>query len=316
MRVFMEKVNGEYQGAAWDFRSGFQSGVLRMAWAKDGSLFVGETNRGWGSAGEANEGLQRLVWNGLLPFEMRAVRAMPDGFEIEFTKPVSKTSAEDIASYSVESFTYKYHPVYGSPTVNNKQLLIKGVRLSDDRMKARIVVEGLRPYYIHNISLEGVRAEEGSHSLLHPSAYYTLNAIPDGKKLAPGEMSTKNSARGPKTGTAKPATGNKTAVLTTPDNPAAKAGTKPAAAATVSFETVKPLLAKNTCNACHNTDKRQVGPAFKEIAKRKYSVDKIVQLIYNPQPQNWPGYATEMPPMPQVPKEEARKIAMWIRSLN
>jgi hypothetical protein len=37
-RVFMEKVNGEYQGAAWEFRSGFQSGVLRMAWAKDGSL--------------------------------------------------------------------------------------------------------------------------------------------------------------------------------------------------------------------------------------------------------------------------------------
>ena len=51
MRVFMEKVNGEYQGAAWDFRSGFQAGVLRLSWAKDGSLFVGETDRGWGSAG-------------------------------------------------------------------------------------------------------------------------------------------------------------------------------------------------------------------------------------------------------------------------
>ena len=34
MRVFMEKVKGEYQDAAWDFRSGFQSGVLRMAWPK------------------------------------------------------------------------------------------------------------------------------------------------------------------------------------------------------------------------------------------------------------------------------------------
>ena len=59
-RVFMEKVKGELQGCAWDFRSGFQSGVLRMSWANDGSLFVGETNRGWGSAGEANEGMQRL----------------------------------------------------------------------------------------------------------------------------------------------------------------------------------------------------------------------------------------------------------------
>src|SRR5690606_24342271 len=38
MRVFLEKGNGEYQGASIDFRSGFQSGVLRMAWAQDGSL--------------------------------------------------------------------------------------------------------------------------------------------------------------------------------------------------------------------------------------------------------------------------------------
>jgi hypothetical protein len=44
-------------GRCLGVRSGFQSGVLRMAWAKDGSLFVGETNRGWGSAGEANQGL-------------------------------------------------------------------------------------------------------------------------------------------------------------------------------------------------------------------------------------------------------------------
>ncbi|MET0300557.1 MAG: hypothetical protein ABW036_12375, partial [Flavitalea sp.] len=87
-RIFLEKVNGELQGAAWMFRSGFQSGVVRLAWAKDGSLFAGETNRGWGSAGDANQGLQRLVWNNKIPFEMRTVKAMPDGFEIEFTKPV------------------------------------------------------------------------------------------------------------------------------------------------------------------------------------------------------------------------------------
>ena len=126
----MEKVNGELQGAAWMFRSGFQSGVVRLAWGKDGSLFVGETNRGWGSAGDANQGLQRLVWNNRMPFEMRTVKAMPDGFEIEFTKPIDKKYAEDIASYSVESFTYKYHAVYGSPTVNNIKHTIKGVKVS------------------------------------------------------------------------------------------------------------------------------------------------------------------------------------------
>lgn len=40
---------------------------------------------------------------------------MPDGFEIEFTQPVDPISAKDLASYSVESYIYKYQPVYGSP---------------------------------------------------------------------------------------------------------------------------------------------------------------------------------------------------------
>jgi hypothetical protein len=40
-----------------------------------------------------------------------------------------------------------------------------------------------------------------------------------------------------------------------------------------------------------------------------------MDLIYNPQPKNWPEYATPMAAMPQVPKEEARKIAIWITSL-
>jgi cytochrome c551/c552 len=311
-RVFMEQINGEYQGVAWEFRSGFQSGVLRMAWAKDGSLFVGETNRGWGSAGDANQGLQRLIWNNVTPFEMRTVRAMPDGFEIEFTQPADVKSAEDIASYSVESFIYKYHAVYGSPTVNAKKHVIKGVKVSADGMKARIIVENPRRYYIHTISLEGVRSKEGSYSLVHPTGYYTLNNIPDGKKLLLTDVSTKNSSKTKSVNPVKKVNTNPGS----PDDPANRKKTSTAPAKTVTYAQVKPLLIKNTCAACHSQDKKQVGPAFTEIAKRNYTVDKIISLIYNPQPQNWPGYATEMPPMPQVPKEDARIIAAWIRSLK
>ena len=79
---------------------------------------------------------------------------------------------------------------------------------------------------------------------------------------------------------------------------------------------IKPLLIKNTCSACHQPTERQVGPAFRDIAKRKYSDEKIVQLIYNPDPKNWPEHETPMPPMPQVPKAEALKIASWINSLK
>ena len=309
-RVFMEKVNGEYQGAAWPFRSGFQSGIVRLAWAKDGSLIAGETNRGWGSAGEATEGLQRMVWNQKVPFEMRTIKAMPDGFEIEFTKPVDLKYARDIASYSIESFIYKYHSVYGSPPVNQQICPVKGIRVSDDGMKARIIVDKLRKNYIHTITLNGIRENQNSYSLVHPTAYYTLNNIPEGKPLSLTEVNFFNSAKAPpikkisdkeiKSGTPL----SKTKFI------AKNVETKSPA-----YAEVKALLLKNTCLACHNSNTRQVGPSFTDIAKRKYSTDEMIKLIHNPKPSNWPDYSTPMPPMPQVPKDELRIIVNYINSL-
>ncbi len=311
-RVFMEKINGEYQGAAFPFRSGFNSGVLRMAWAKDGSLFVGETRRGWGSAGDANEGLERLVWNHEIPFEMKAVRAMPDGFEIEFTRPADPESAEDLASYSVQSFIYKYHPVYGSPPVNMETCNVTGIRLSADGLKARIVVDNLRASYIHSITLQGVLEKNQRHPLIHPTAYYTLNNIPEGGKLSPNEVSTKNSSVAVKTSTATGAMHSETdSSSKSRQQPLAKESGK-----TPGFFDVKGLLVNYTCTACHSTRGKQIGPGFTEIAEREYTSEKIVGLIHNPQPQNWPGYETAMPPMPQVKVEDAKKIAAWINSLN
>lgn len=295
MRVVLEKVKGEFQGVAFDFRSGFQSGVLRMDWGHDGSLFAGLTNRGWGSAGTTTSGLQRLSWTGRLPFEMKTVRAMPDGFEIEFTMPVEKSRAEDLSSYAGRSFIYKYHPVYGSPTVNEEKLVVKGVKLSDDSRKLRLVIDNVRQYYIHELILSGIRSNEGL-PLLHPAAYYTMNNIPDGNKLPESELSKKRSG-----------------VI---DKPASKPAVKLVGEKKVSYADIEPLLVKNTCTACHQVNKRQVGPAFADIAKRKYSNERIVQLIYNPEPKNWPEHETPMAPMPQVPKDEALKIAAWINSLR
>lgn len=309
MRIFLEKINGEYQGAAWDFRSGFQSGVMRMDWAKDGSLFVGETNRGWGSAGDANQGLQRLVWNGKIPFEMLAVRATPDGFEIEFTQAVDRKSAEDLANYTASSFLYKHHPVYGSPPINSQDLTIKGVQLSADGKKLKMVIDGLRKYYIHELHLEGIRAAGTYYSLVHPTVYYTLNNIPEGGKMNTSQIKSESSAKPKASSPAK-----NTKATESPDGKGAAASKVPKAAPT--FAEVKPLLQKHTCLACHSEQKKVVGPAFKDIAKRKYSNEKIVQLIYNPQPQNWPDYATPMAPMPQVPKADALKIASYISGLK
>lgn len=306
MRVMLEKVNGIYQGASIDFKSGFQSGVLRMVFSSDQSLFVGETNRGWGSAGDANEGLQRLVWNRAIPFEIRNVTAKPDGFEFEFTHPVDKKSAMDPSSYMISSFTYKYFPVYGSPPVRNQNHEIKGIEISDDGLRVRIALDKVNQFYVHRLALIGLRAADTYHELVHTDAYYTLNQIPSGQKMdrkvLVNQVTIINS--------------DKAKSSEKPKNPTVKLpGTQNDQSIPTETE-IKGLLAKNTCTACHATDKKQVGPSFKEIALRKYTPEKIVELIYNPKPENWPDYSTPMPPMPQVPKEEALKIAKWINSLK
>jgi len=87
-------------------------------------------------------------------------------------------------------------------------------------------------------------------------------------------------------------------------------------AAVIDDAEAQKLLTKNTCIACHNKEKKIIGPAFQEIAKRNYSNKRIVELIYKPEPSNWPDYAVPMAPLPNVPRAEAFKLAAWINSLQ
>src|SRR5262245_50877315 len=93
MRVFLEKVNGHYQGVCFPFRQGFGSRTVPVRFGPDRSLYVGGTNRGWGSRGPQTFAVERLAWTGKVPFEIREMRARPDGFELTFTQPVDPKTA-------------------------------------------------------------------------------------------------------------------------------------------------------------------------------------------------------------------------------
>jgi glucose/arabinose dehydrogenase len=177
MRVFLEKVHNRYQGACFPFRAGFGSGVVPVRFGKDGSLFVGGTNRGWGSRGPHPFAIERLVWTGKVPFEVHEMRAKTDGFELTFTKPVEPKSAGKPDSYALKTFTYIYQSSYGSPEVDQTTPKIVKVRVGRDRRSVRLFVEGLQEGHVHDLALPGVRSDDG-RPLLHPQAYYTLNYTP------------------------------------------------------------------------------------------------------------------------------------------
>ncbi|MEO7599489.1 MAG: plastocyanin/azurin family copper-binding protein [Opitutus sp.] len=187
MRMSLEKVKGVWQGAAYAFRSGFDCGIIRVVQGEDGSLFTGETERGWGSLGPKKFGLERLVWTGKVPFEIKEIKAEPDGFRLIFTQPVDRASAAKPESYSVAGFTYLWHEEYGSAPSKRVGCPVRKVEVSADGLSVRLGTICLREGYIHEIKATGVHAAEGGAALLHANAFYTLNRLPDGERIIPVE---------------------------------------------------------------------------------------------------------------------------------
>ncbi|WP_341225651.1 plastocyanin/azurin family copper-binding protein [uncultured Arcticibacterium sp.] len=176
MRVAMEKVNGVYQGACFPFREGFQSGILRMQWGLDNSMFVGQTSRGWSATGRDKFGVQRMEWTGAIPFEIKSIKSASDGFILEFTEEISEEEALKVSSYDIQSFNYKYHHNYGSPIINQREVKISGLSLSEDGKSVHIAVDSMRLGYIFGITTDGIRTTAGEE-LLHNIGYFTLNSI-------------------------------------------------------------------------------------------------------------------------------------------
>jgi hypothetical protein len=176
-RVFLEKVGGEYQGAAFRFLDNLQCGPIRLEFLPDGSLLSGETNRGWNSSGTRSFGLERIRWTGVVPFEIREMRAQPDGWVLEFTRPVDPQSAAALTSYAGSSFTYIYQQKYGSPEVDPQPFVIARATQLEDGKSVRLHCTGLRAGYVHELHVEGVRSRD-REPVVNPIAYYTLNRLP------------------------------------------------------------------------------------------------------------------------------------------
>jgi len=175
-RVDLERVAGRWQGACFRFREGLACGALRLAFTPDGALIVGETARGWGSKGPLDEGIQRIDWTGVTPFEVLSMRQQPGGagFRLRFTQPVDRDAAADTGSYALESYTYAATSRYGSPELDRAAHAVTAARPHEDGLGVDLDVEGLREGYVFELDASGVERASDGAGLLHPDAFYTL----------------------------------------------------------------------------------------------------------------------------------------------
>ncbi|MDO8276932.1 MAG: c-type cytochrome [Burkholderiaceae bacterium] len=78
------------------------------------------------------------------------------------------------------------------------------------------------------------------------------------------------------------------------------------------------LATAKNCMACHAVDKKVLGPAYKEVAKKyagqKDAVDKLASKILKGGSGVWGP--VPMPANPQVSDAESKKLAAWVMSLK
>jgi len=191
-RVALEKVNGEVQGACFPFRRGFASGPNRMAFAPDGSLWVGQTDRGWGAIGGRPHGLERVAWTGRVPFEILRMSATPEGFDLTFTRPVNPEGAAAPAAWSLQRYHYLYHATYGSPQVDVTAVPVKDVRVSADGLRVSLVLPELVPGRIYELHAQGVRAADGARSSIRMRTTRST-PFPRDREVCAAETSTLHS---------------------------------------------------------------------------------------------------------------------------
>ena len=178
LRVSLEQVNGEWQGAAWPLVKNLGVTASRLAFSVDGQLYVG----GAGAAGKGL-GLARISAPGAADFEVKSVKALADGFELTFTQPVEAASAAKAAGYEVAQFSYQHDVGPGAEhdfegTMNKTSALqVSAVSVSSDGLSARLTVPSLRAGFVTSVRAAGVRSA-AAQPLHHDTFFYTLNQLP------------------------------------------------------------------------------------------------------------------------------------------
>lgn len=112
--VIQEQIGGVDQAGVYKFPLRFESGAMRARFSPhDGQLYVSGL-KGWQTSGAKDGCLQRVRYTGKPVFMPKTLHLHENGIRIGFTQPLDKELAEDLGSWGVEQWNYKWTKAYGS----------------------------------------------------------------------------------------------------------------------------------------------------------------------------------------------------------
>lgn len=188
LRVAVQKVGDLEQGSVMPFFEGLESGVMRPLLLRDGSLLLGQTGRGWQAKGGKVASLQHIRWDGkTIAPQIKAMTATATGFDLELTQPLASNASESsvLPAVTLQSWTYRDAPDYGSDELDLRAEGIKSLTLSADRKRISIALNSLEQRQVHPQQMARVyharlkaQALFAANAPEQLDAYYTLRAFP------------------------------------------------------------------------------------------------------------------------------------------
>lgn len=173
-RISLQKVNGVYQGMVVNFLDGFRSGAIRLCFDPFGALWVGQTARGWNAKGGELFGLEKVTWDGSIPFEIHDIKLTDTGFNVSFTESLDQTQI-NLDTILVSRYHYPYTREYGAPKTDLESVPVQSAQLLVDGKTISVKVD-LQVDKAYEFDVTGVRSQEGRR-VTASQAYYTLNQL-------------------------------------------------------------------------------------------------------------------------------------------
>lgn len=305
-RAFVERVDGQYQGVAFNFTQGLAGGINRICWGPDGALYAGAVGNpgNWSQSLKQWFGLQRIEYNKNPVFELLAVRAKRNGLELEFTEPLADTNGNKLDDYVAMQWQYIPTQRYGGPKENLEDLYPKSLNFSADRKRLFLELDSLRAGRVVYIKCPKSLKSSTGNTIWTYEGWYTLNIVPQeagAVKVKPVvAVKTKPGAK-PTATIAKPV-----------------ARPKPQLTEAQMIAQGQALIEPSGCLQCHRNNEKLLGPSFADIAG-KYAntpanLAKLNKKVYEGGTGVWGNYA--MAAQSHLQKPDIDKMVRWILSLR
>lgn len=141
-QVFRILPKADHEAALIPFTKGLSSGAMRLLFAQDHSLYIGQTGRGWRAQGGEEDGLVRIFRNEeAAESQLLDITREDRTFTLHFSQKLSKAPANE--SVKVTTWDYLDSPAYGSPENNQASLTVTSLALAKDELSLRVTVENL-----------------------------------------------------------------------------------------------------------------------------------------------------------------------------